>query len=105
MDAGISAKALVRPQDGLHSVFGGSSAPRIVACPASLQLSEQVPADLRRASSSSDADRGTALHAVMSQALIEEREPEEFARKIIEGYKVSDDDVACALRPAIDYAN
>jgi hypothetical protein len=48
------------PLEPAHSRFGGSVATRILRCPASVGLVEQVPEHLRR--TSSYAARGSALH-------------------------------------------
>ena len=55
----------------LHSPFGGSVAARVLRCPASVSLTEKVPARLRK--SSTYAERGTACHTAMAQ-LIDENE-------------------------------
>ena len=56
-----------------HStVVGGSSAERVLNCPASINLSAEIPAK----PSSSYAAEGTALHAVMEHALLEWQIPE-----------------------------
>jgi hypothetical protein len=87
-----------------HSPFGGSVAARVLRCPASVRLVEQVPAHLRK--TSSYAERGTALHAAMTLLLDENRKhsPESFAGKIFNGYAITSDDVETALRPAYAYA-
>jgi hypothetical protein len=57
--------AFVEPT--IHSPFGGSVAARVLHCPASVHLVEQVPTDLRKASAY--AERGTACHVAMALLL------------------------------------
>ena len=89
---------LVEP---IHSRFGGSVAMRVLRCPASVGLVEKVPAHLRR--SSAYADRGTALHTVITLLLDEKETLESLAGKTIGTYTVTTDDVENALRPAFTY--
>jgi uncharacterized protein DUF2800 len=84
-----------------HSQFGGSVAPRILRCPASVGLVEKVPENLRR--SSAYADRGTALHKAITLLLDEKETLESLAGKTIDSYTVTADDVENALRPVFPY--
>jgi hypothetical protein len=68
-------KTAVAP--AMHSPFGGSVAARVLHCPASVRLVEQVPADLRKASAY--AERGTACHAAMA-LLLDDRCERAFPR-------------------------
>jgi hypothetical protein len=86
-----------------HSKFGGSVAARVLRCPASVRLVEQVPAHLRKASSY--AARGTALHAAMALLLGDDPPSlESLVGKTHNGYAITSDDVETALRPAYAYA-
>jgi Protein of unknown function (DUF2800) len=85
-----------------HSQFGGSSAPRVINCPASVGLVAKVPAHLRR--SSAYAERGTALHTVMALLLGDDAPAlESLVGKTIDNYTLTIDDVENALRPAYAY--
>src|SRR5262249_51190383 len=57
-------------REPVHSPFGGSSAPRVLRCPASVDLIQKVPAYLRKPSAY--ADRGTACHAAIARLLAED---------------------------------
>ena len=81
-----------------HSPFGGSSAARVLRCPASVNLTEKVPATLRRLSAY--AMRGTALHTVMALLIEEKLHIDDLVGEIVGDYAVTDDDVETALRPA-----
>ena len=86
-----------------HSPFGGSIAARILGCPASVNLVAKVPAELKRASVY--ANRGTALHAVMTALLHEDGgNPESFIGQTIEGYTITGDDIENSVAPAYDHA-
>ena len=86
-----------------HSPFGGSVAARVLACPASVRLVEQVPAHLRK--SSTYAERGTALHAAMVLLIDESENFESLVGKTINDYTITSDDVETALRPAFAYVD
>jgi hypothetical protein len=87
-----------------HSQFGGSVAPRVLRCPASVSLIEKVPAHLRK--SSAYADRGTALHAAMT-LLLDDNPPsiDDLAGQAFGDYALTPDDVENALRPAYAYVD
>jgi hypothetical protein len=90
------------PLASTHSPFGGSVATRVLRCPASVRLVEQVPAHLRK--SSVYADRGTALHLAMALLLDDYAPPvESFRGRTINNYTITDDDVELALRPVLAY--
>ena len=57
-------------REPVHSPFGGSVAARVIHCPASVELVQKVPANLRKVSFY--ADRGTALHSAMTSLLAED---------------------------------
>jgi hypothetical protein len=86
-----------------HSPFGGSVAARVLRCPASVGLVEQVPAHLRK--SSAYAERGTALHAAMATLLLDDNAPsvDSLRGKTIDNYTITDDDIELALRPVLAY--
>jgi hypothetical protein len=64
-----------------HSnIVGGSTAKRVIACPASVQLVAKMPPK----PSSEHADRGTLLHNVIAEILMSHRPPTDF---IDEKYK------------------
>jgi hypothetical protein len=94
----------VDPAELVHSKFGGSVAARILHCPASVDLTQKVPAYLRK--SSAYADRGTALHAATT-LLLEDNPPslESLVGKTIGSYTITSDDVENALRPAYAYVD
>jgi hypothetical protein len=88
----------------VHSKFGGSSAPRVLRCPGSVDLIAKVPAYLRKPSAY--ADRGTALHSAITSLLVEDAHAriESLIGKTFGDYVITDDDVENALRPAYAYA-
>ena len=93
------------PFEPAHSVFGGSVAARVLRCPASVDLTQKVPAYLRK--TSAYADRGTALHAAMA-LLLDDNEPLSFdslVGRTIGSYTLTDDDIECALRPVFAYVD
>ena len=59
-----------------HSnIVGGSTAKRVIACPASVKLVQQIPA---KDTPNEHADRGTLLHNVIAEVLEYKLHPEEF---------------------------
>ena len=84
----------------VHSPFGGSVAARVLRCPASVDLTQKVPAYLRKPSAY--ADRGTALHAAITLLLAEDMHSfvEKLAGKTFGEYTITPDDVVTALEPA-----
>jgi Protein of unknown function (DUF2800) len=84
-----------------HSPFGGSVAPRVLRCPASVGLVEKVPAYLRKVSAY--AERGTALHTAMARLIDNARSLDSLAGETIDGYTITADDVENALRPVYAY--
>jgi hypothetical protein len=102
IDPGLSG-ALALHRTEMHSPFGGSVAARILHCPASVRLVEQVPAHLRK--TSSYAERGEACHAAMALLLGDDPPSlESLAGKTFNSYTITSDDVKTALRPAYAYA-
>jgi hypothetical protein len=90
-------------REPVHSPFGGSVALRVLRCPASVDLTQKVPAYLRK--SSAYADRGTACHAAITLLLAEDAHScvEKLAGKTFGNYTITPDDVENALRPAYAY--
>jgi hypothetical protein len=87
-----------------HSRFGGSSASRVLRCPASVGLVQQVPAYLRKVSA--HAERGVALHEALASLIDEsEHSVERVVGKTFNAYTVTRDDAKIALAPALAYAN
>jgi hypothetical protein len=91
----------------MHSPFGGSVAARVLHCPASVRLAEQVPAELRTASAY--AERGTALHAAMALRLgdldANVRSLDSLVGETINNYTITRDDVENALAPVYTYVD
>jgi hypothetical protein len=90
----------VDPAELVHSKFGGSVAARVLNCPASVDLTQKVPAYLRKPSTY--ADRGSALH-VATTLLLEDNPPslESLVGKTIGTYTITSDDIENALRPVM----
>jgi Protein of unknown function (DUF2800) len=97
-DGGMNA--LLEPA---HSPFGGSVAARVLRCPASVGLSEKVPAYLRKVSAY--AERGVALHSIMALLIEEKRRIDDLAGETFNNYTLTIDDVENALRPAYAYVD
>jgi hypothetical protein len=93
--------AMNAPFEPAHSPFGGSVAARVMGCPASVQLVETVPANLRK--TSVFADRGTGLHTAVALILAEKQTLESLAGQTINNYTIVRDDIEDALRPAFAY--
>ena len=69
-----------------HSnIVGGSTAKRVIACPGSVALVQQVPPK----PSSSYADEGTLLHTVISTILETNRRPETFIGLMYNGIELT----------------
>jgi hypothetical protein len=92
------------PLELAHSPFGGSTAERILRCPASRGLVEKVPGYLRK--ESIYALRGTACHAMMTLLLDENllRSFDGLVGETFSNYPITDDDRENYLRPAYTYA-
>src|SRR5262245_48729753 len=69
-----SAATAVENVEPAHSKFGGSTATRVLACPASAGFTAKVPDYLRR--TSAYAKRGTACHAAMIHLIDENQDLE-----------------------------
>src|SRR5262249_39294067 len=87
-----------------HSPFGGSVAARVLRCPASVELVQKVPANLRKVSFY--ADRGTALHAAMARLLEDDRlRVESLVGQTFNDYMITSEDAENALRPALAFVD
>src|SRR5262249_1596493 len=96
-----SAATVVKKSAPAHSRFGGSAAGRVLRCPASVGLTEKVPAYLRKVSAY--AERGTALHAAITLLLDEKESFESLVGQTIGNYAITHDDIENAVRPAFTY--
>jgi hypothetical protein len=85
-----------------HSKFGGSVAMRVIRCPASVELVQKVPANLRKVSFY--ADRGSALHAAMARLLEDDKlRVESLVGQTFNDYMITSEDAESALRPALAF--
>lgn len=85
-----------------HStIVGGSTAKRVMACPGSVKLVQQMP----EKPSSKYADEGTLLHNVIAEILTTDRTPESYLGTVYEGITLDQDLIDTKLRPALDALN
>jgi hypothetical protein len=81
-----------------HSnIVGGSTAKRVIACPASVKLAQQMPPK----PSSKYADEGTLLHNIMDAVLMDSRKPEEFIGAELNGVVVTAELIEAKVLPAL----
>ncbi|MFZ9364255.1 MAG: DUF2800 domain-containing protein, partial [Arenimonas sp.] len=81
-----------------HSnIVGGSTAKRVIACPASVKLAQQMPPK----PSSKYADEGTLLHNIMDAVLMDNRKPEEFIGNELNGVVVTAELIEAKVTPAL----
>ena len=81
-----------------HStIVGGSTAKRVMACPGSVALVQQVPPK----PSSSYADEGTLLHTVIATLLETDKRPEDFLGTMHNGVELTQDRLENKLLPAL----
>jgi hypothetical protein len=81
-----------------HSnIVGGSTAKRVIACPGSVALVQQVPPK----PSSAYADEGTLLHHVIAAVLEMGKPPEEFLGTFYNGIELTEDRLERKLLPAL----
>ena len=81
-----------------HSnIVGGSTAKRVIACPGSVALVQQMPAK----PSSKYADEGTLLHNVIAEILTSIRKPESYLGTTYEGITLDQDLMDTKLKPAL----
>jgi len=83
------------------SIVGGSTAKRVMACPGSVKLVQQMPPK----PSSKYADEGTLLHNVIAEILTTDRTPESYLGTVYEGITLDQDLIDAKLRPALDALN
>lgn len=82
----------------LHSnIVGGSTAKRVLACPGSVALVQQVPPK----PSSSYADEGTLLHNTIAAILETGKKPEDFLGTFYNGVELTEDRLERKLLPAL----
>lgn len=91
------------PDDSAHSsLVGGSSAARRLACPASYQLEQKLPASLVK-ESSSYADEGTALHEAMAYILDKDiTDMDSLVGMVFFDHVITDEHVDEAIIPALE---
>lgn len=82
-----------------HSnIVGGSTAKRVIACPGSVKLVQQMPPR----PSSRYADEGTLCHTIMEAVLTQDRQPEEFIGDTLNDVTVTAELIETKIRPAIE---
>jgi hypothetical protein len=82
-----------------HSnIVGGSTAKRVIACPGSVKLVQQMPPR----PSSRYADEGTLCHTIMEAVLTQDRQPEEFIGQTLNDVIVTQDLIETKIRPAME---
>ena len=82
-----------------HSdIVGGSTAKRVIACPGSVKLVQQMPPR----PSSRYADEGTLCHSIMEGVLAHEGQPEEFIGQTLGGVSVTAELIETKIRPALE---
>ena len=85
-----------------HStIVGGSTAKRVINCPGSVALVQQVPPK----PSSSYADEGTLLHHVIAAVLDSDKRPEDFLGTMHNGIELTEDLLESKLLPALAVLN
>jgi hypothetical protein len=82
---------------GHSDIVGGSTAKRVIACPGSVKLCQQMPAK----PSSRYADEGTLCHNIMNAVLMDDRRPEDFLGNTLNGVEVTEDLLENKVRPAL----
>jgi hypothetical protein len=78
------------------SIVGGSTAKRVIACPGSVKLVQQMPPR----PSSRYADEGTLCHTIMEAVLTQDRQPEEFIGDTLGSVTVTQELIDTKIRPA-----
>lgn len=80
-----------------HSnIVGGSTAKRVIACPGSVKLVQQMP----ERPSSRYADEGTLCHTIMEGVLTQDRQPEDYLGDAIGSVVVTQELIDTKIRPA-----
>lgn len=83
----------------IHRIYGGSTAPRTMACPAWIKRSRDLPSP----PTSEAARLGTALHHVLEQCLIDMNlDPMTFSGKKIKGVEITPDLISEKINPSLD---
>lgn len=81
-----------------HSnIVGGSTAKRVIACPGSVKLVQQMPPR----PSSRYADEGTLCHTIMEGVLSQDRKPEDYLGDTLGGVTVTQELIDTKIRPAL----
>jgi len=81
-----------------HSnIVGGSTAKRVIACPGSVKLVQQMPPR----PSSRYADEGTLCHTIMEAVLTQDCQPEEFIGRTLGNVTVTQELIETKIRPAM----
>lgn len=81
-----------------HSnIVGGSTAKRVIACPGSVRLCQQMP----ERPSSRYADEGTLCHTIMEGVLTQDRQPEDYLGDAIGSVVVTQELIDTKIRPAM----
>jgi hypothetical protein len=82
-----------------HSnIVGGSTAKRVIACPGSVKLVQQMPPR----PSSRYADEGTLCHTIMEAVLTRDVQPEEFIGDSFGSATATQDLIETKIRPAME---
>ena len=82
-----------------HSnIVGGSTAKRVIACPASVKLAQAMPEGRR---SSKYADEGTLCHNIMDAVLMDNRAPEDFIGQTLNEVEVTAELIEAKVLPAL----
>ena len=82
-----------------HSnIVGGSTAKRVIACPASVKLAQAMPEGRK---SSKYADEGTLCHNIMDAVLTDGRKPEDFIGMTLNDVEVTAELIEAKVRPAL----
>jgi len=82
-----------------HSnIVGGSTAKRVMRCPGSVKLVQQMPPR----PSSRYADEGTLCHTIMEAVLTQDRQPEEFIGQTLNDVTVTAELIETKIRPALE---
>ena len=82
-----------------HSnIVGGSTAKRVIACPGSVKLVQQMPPR----PSSRYADEGTLCHSIMEGVLAHECQPEDFIGDKLGDVTVTAELIETKIRPALE---
>ncbi len=82
-----------------HSnIVGGSTAKRVIACPASVKLAQAMPEGRK---SSKYADEGTLCHNIMDAVLTDGRKPEDFIGMTLNDVEVTAELIEAKVLPAL----